>query len=75
MTITKVFQSGSFQVVRLPETFRFETKEVFITQEGDKIILSPKQMSWSDYFSAPPAVPQDFFTDRQDSSPGEQNIF
>jgi antitoxin VapB len=70
MTITQVFQSGGSQAVRLPKAFRFTTKEVFITQEGDKVILSPKPLSWSDYFSTSPAVPQNFLADRRDTPPG-----
>ena len=75
MTITQVFQSGGSQAVRLPKAFRFSTKEVFITQEGDKVILSPKPLSWTDYFAAPPAVPQTFLVDRQDAPPEEQGLF
>jgi antitoxin VapB len=75
MTITQVFQSGGSQAVRLPKAFRFTAKEVFITQEGDKVILSPKPLSWSDYFATPPAIPQDFLVNRQDNPPQERGVF
>lgn len=40
--ITKVFQSGNFQAVRLPKDFRFTVDEVEVTREGDAVILRPK---------------------------------
>jgi antitoxin VapB len=75
MTITQVFQSGGSQAVRMPKAFRFSTKEVFITQDGDKVILSPKPLSWNDYFATPPDVPQDFLLDRENPSPEKKDLF
>ena len=40
--ITKVFQSGNFQAVRLPKDFRFTVDAVEVTREGDAVILRPK---------------------------------
>ncbi|MFN5589746.1 MAG: antitoxin [Holosporales bacterium] len=75
MTITQVFQSGGSQAVRLPKAFRFAGKEVFIAKEGDKVILSPKPLSWNDYFAEPAVATDDFLRDRQDTPPQERELF
>ena len=41
----KVFWSGRSQAVRLPSQFRFNTDEVTIRREGEKVILQPKPAS------------------------------
>ncbi len=51
MQKAKVFWSGRSQAVRLPNEFRFDTKEVAIRREGDIVILEPlkpsKEESWA----------------------------
>ena len=37
----KVFWSGRSQAVRLPKEFRFETGEVSIHREGDRLVMEP----------------------------------
>jgi virulence-associated protein VagC len=37
----KVFWSGRSQAVRLPKEFRFDTAEVSIHREGERVILEP----------------------------------
>ena len=37
----KVFWSGRSQAVRLPKEFRFDTAEVSIHRDGDRIVLQP----------------------------------
>ena len=39
--VTKVFQSGNSQAVRLPKEFRFSVDEVEIDRVGDTVILRP----------------------------------
>jgi len=39
--LTRVFQAGNSQAVRLPKEFRFNVERVEITQEGDALILRP----------------------------------
>ena len=39
MAITKVFQSGNSQAVRIPKRFRLRSSRVEITRRGDEIIL------------------------------------
>ena len=48
----KVFWSGRSQAVRLPAACRFETDEVYITKEGDRLTLRPCGKDWGAYFSA-----------------------
>jgi antitoxin VapB len=37
----KVFWSGRSQAVRLPKEFRFDTSEVSIHREGERVVLVP----------------------------------
>ena len=41
MPVTKVFQSGNSQAVRLPKEFRFQDDEVVIKRVGDTVLLFP----------------------------------
>ena len=47
MATAKVFWSGRSQAVRLPKAFRFDTDEVRIHREGDKVILQPIPADWA----------------------------
>ena len=64
----KIFTNGRSQAVRLPASFRFDTKEVFIRQDaqtGD-VILSRRPDSWAELVTliqtaqAEQAIPADF---------------
>jgi antitoxin VapB len=46
MEITRIFQSGRSQAVRLPKAFRFEGKEVVIKHFGNGILLLPLNNPW-----------------------------
>jgi antitoxin VapB len=43
MKTAKLFRTGGSQAVRLPKEFRMEGSEVYIAQEGERIILLPKK--------------------------------
>ncbi|WP_295994806.1 AbrB/MazE/SpoVT family DNA-binding domain-containing protein [Rugamonas sp.] len=63
--VAKLFIDGRSQAVRLPEAYRFDTKEVFIRQDpetGD-VILSRRPDTWDDFFAAlkQAKVAADFF--------------
>ena len=75
MQTAKVFKSGGSQAIRLPKEFRLDTEEVYIVREGEKIIISPKPLSWDSYFSKPSEVPDDFMENVEDSLPQERIIF
>ncbi|HEY1935641.1 MAG TPA: AbrB/MazE/SpoVT family DNA-binding domain-containing protein [Acetobacteraceae bacterium] len=70
----KIFINGRSQAVRLPASYRFDTKEVFIRKDpetGD-VILSRKPATWDDFFAALEAtdIPAGFLdrTEREDVS-------
>ncbi|RLB93052.1 MAG: AbrB/MazE/SpoVT family DNA-binding domain-containing protein [Deltaproteobacteria bacterium] len=71
----KIFLNGRSQAVRLPKDFRFEGKEVFIKKVGDKVILSPKPDSWTDFFMSGEKADPDFMKDRKDLPLQERHIF
>ena len=61
--IAKLFTSGGSQAVRLPAEFRFDGKEVFISRDGERIVLSPKPDSWAEYLASGPRATPDFMED------------
>ena len=56
----KLFVSGGSQAVRLPAEFRFAGNEVFISKDGERIVLSSKPESWADYLAHGPRATADF---------------
>ena len=67
--VAKLFTNGRSQAVRLPVTYRFPGKEVFIHRDsltGD-IILSRKPERWDDFFSILQGarVPSDFLSAKE----------
>lgn len=72
--IAKIFMNGRSQAVRLPKEFRFDTDEVYITKQGDSIIISPKKPSWDDFFDSTPAFGDDFLESRSDPMPQEREF-
>jgi antitoxin VapB len=74
--VAKIFKNGQSQAIRLPKEFRFDTDEVFISKEGDKVILLPKlKMTWEEFFAQHEPCPE-FDIDRSDNIlPQERNFF
>ncbi|MDR3164948.1 MAG: type II toxin-antitoxin system VapB family antitoxin [Synergistaceae bacterium] len=69
LAVAKIFQNGKSQAVRLPKEFRFDTDEVFVEKEGDKVILFPKpKITWDEYFDNYGPDP-DFVLERSDNGP------
>jgi antitoxin VapB len=62
--IAKVFRNGRSQAVRIPKEFRFETDEVLVERDGEKLILTPRKMrpwkTWKEYFSRRKGFSVDF---------------
>ncbi len=62
--VAKLFANGRSQAVRLPASFRFDAKEVYIRQDADTsdVILSRRPSTWDGFFSAvhEAVVPRDF---------------
>lgn len=73
--IAKVFQNGRSQAVRLPKEFRFNTAEVYVEKQGDRVILSPRLLSWDDFFESSLRPSVDFMQERVDLPPQERNLF
>lgn len=58
--MAKVFWSGRSQVVRLPEDFRIDAKEVRIRRRGAAVILEPVPEDWRWLDTLAGAVDADF---------------
>ncbi len=73
--VAKVFQNGRSQAVRLPKELRFNTAEVYIEKRGDCLILSPRPISWDDFFDSPVKPTEDFMQERVDLPPQARELF
>jgi antitoxin VapB len=73
--IAKLFRIGRSQSVRLPAKYRFSGDEVFITREGDRVILSAKPDSWDDFFVTSHRVPTNFLSPRKAALPQKRKLF
>lgn len=72
--IAKIFMNGRSQAVRLPKEFRFDTDEVYITKQGDNIIISPKKPTWDEFFDTESVFTEDFLDKRSDTEPQERDF-
>jgi len=72
--IAKIFMNGRSQAVRLPKEFRFDTDEVYITKQGQNIIISAKKPTWDEFFDSDPAFDDDFLSDRLDNQAQERDF-
>lgn len=77
--IAKLFKNGRSQAVRLPFSFRFSSREVYIRKDpetGD-VILSRKTESWDDLFTLADAtgIPAGFLRSRDRRPPKKRRLF
>ena len=72
--IAKIFMNGRSQAVRLPKEYRFDTDEVYISKQGQNVIISAKKPTWDEFFDSKSAFDDDFLTDRFDTLPQERNF-
>ena len=70
----KVFMNGRSQAIRLPKAYRFDTDEVYITKQGNQVIITEKKPTWDDFFNLAPAFDDNFLADRQDLVPQERDF-
>jgi antitoxin VapB len=51
-----LFKSNRNQAVRIPKDMEFpeSVKKVSIRKDGDRIIITPAESSWDDFFDRPP---------------------
>ena len=72
MGVAKVFKNGQSQAIRLPRELHFDTDEVFISRDGDNLILFPKpKITWEEFFSNHESCP-DFELDRSENGPPQE---
>ncbi len=72
--IAKIFMNGRSQAVRLPKEYRFNTDEVYISRQGQNIIISEKRPTWDEFFDSKSAFDDDFLKDRFDTHPQERDF-
>ena len=70
----KIFMNGRSQAVRLPKEYRFNSDEVYITKQGQNIILSEKKPTWDEFFDSVSVFNDDFLSDRLDNKPQERDF-
>lgn len=74
MQTAKIMSNGDNQVVYLPKEFFLDTTEVYISKQGDNLIISPKKLNWDTFFDTPSAFDDDFLSDREDTLPQEREF-
>jgi antitoxin VapB len=72
MATTRVFWSGSRQLVALPRKFRLKGKEVEIFRRGEEIVLREKQKGLARAFEIIANLPSDFLTDGRGDLPPQK---
>ena len=65
--------TGRSQAIRIPKQFRFDCDEVFIEQEGKRVVLTPRPRSWREYFARASRLTEDFPDDVHDQPPEERD--
>lgn len=58
--LTRVFQSGNSQAVRIPKDFQLDTDQVEIFARGDELIIKQKPSTLEDAFNILTSMPSDF---------------
>ena len=49
--LTKVFQNGRSQAIRIPKEYRVDTAEVYIEKVGETLVIRPKPVDrWDHWF-------------------------
>ena len=71
-TTTRLFTSRHGQAVLIPKALRFDTDEVYIERDGDRIVLTPKAKTWKQYFEHGRRFSADFPDRIEDLDPGER---
>ena len=68
MTITRVFQNGNSQALRIPTEMRTDRKEFIIRQIGEAYIAYPTDDPWFPLRKVAGTFPADFMIDREQPS-------
>ncbi len=76
--ITRVFQNGNSQALRIPQDLRTDKKEFFIQKIGDTFIAYPTDDPWAPARQVIGTFPDDFMSDRNqpswDDATGREDI-
>ena len=73
MTLTRVFQYGNSQAVRIPKEFRFNTDRVIVTRVGHALVLTPEDQLAAVMREGFRSVPEDFMASgREEFIPSER---
>lgn len=65
MTITRVFQNGNSQALRIPTEMRTDKKEYIIRKIGDAYIAYPTDDPWFPLRQVAGTFPNDFMNERE----------
>ena len=65
MTITRVFQNGNSQAIRIPQEMRTDKKEYCISKIGDIFIAYPADDPWAPLRQVIGTFPADYMEDRE----------
>jgi antitoxin VapB len=68
-SVGKIFRAGKSQAIKLPAGFRIKAEEVFVERDGERIVLSPKPVSWKAFFASRKRPTADFMNERMDALP------
>ena len=60
MTLTRVFQYGNSQAVRISKEFRYNTDRVIVTRVGHALVLTPEDQLAAVMREGFRSVPEDF---------------
>ena len=71
----KIFMNGRSQAVRLPKEFRFDCDEVYISKQGDQVVISPVKPGWDDFFTQSSAFDDSYLAERPNEPPQERDSF
>ena len=65
MLMTRVFQNGNSQALRIPQELRTDAKEYCINKIGDVFVAYPAEDPWTPVRQVIGTFPEDFMSDRK----------
>jgi antitoxin VapB len=69
MRISKVFNSGNSQAIRLPKEYQVKDKELYIQKIGNTIMLFPKKNPWQTFVNSLDEFTDDFMSEGRNQPP------
>ena len=65
MQMTRIFQNGNSQALRIPQEYRTSTKEYYINKIGDTFIAYPAEDPWAPLKQVIGTFSDDFMAERE----------